>query len=65
MERITRFRIGIVLLLLLLEELLEELLDELLLLPEELPPFNLLLMAASVFSPATPSAESPFAFWKL
>ena len=49
-------------LLLLPEELLEELL---LLLPEELPPYNLLLMAASVFSPATPSAESPFAFWKL
>ena len=49
-------------LLLLPEELLEELL---LLLPEELPPFSLLLMAESVFSPATPSAESPFAFWKL
>ena len=47
-------------LLLLLEELLEELL-----LPEELPPFSLLLTAESVFSPATPSAESPFAFWKL
>ena len=44
------------------EELLEELL---LLLPEELPPFSLLLTAASVFSPAMPSADSPFAVWKL
>ena len=62
MEVLSREEVEAELLLLLLEELLEELL---LLLPEELPPFNLLLMAASVFSPATPSAESPFAFWKL
>ena len=44
------------------EELFEELLFEELL-EEELP--SAVAILASVLLPATPSAESPFAFWKL
>ena len=45
------------------EELFEELLFEELLLEEELP--SAVAILASVLLPAMPSAESPFAFWKL